>query len=77
MKKQLAVSYDSNGQITVMFDPSTFKNDKGTLSYRPAQGENHQVLDVPPGLEGKPIQELAATLQVNTAGAAPALKVRS
>ena len=77
MKKQVAVSYDRNGQITVMFDPSTFKNDKGTLGYRPAQGENHQVLEVPPGLEGKSIQELASTLQVNTTGTAPALKARS
>jgi hypothetical protein len=75
---KLAVSYDHKGQITLMFDPSTLiKSDKGTLSYRPAQGENHQVLDVPPGFEGKAFHELASLLQVNTAGAAPTLKVRA
>ncbi|HTQ29681.1 MAG TPA: hypothetical protein VMI53_00585 [Opitutaceae bacterium] len=74
---QLAVSYDNHGRITLMFDPSKLKNDKGTFGYQPAAGENHQLLDVPPGLEGKSLPELASMLQVNTAGAAPILKAKA
>jgi hypothetical protein len=75
---KLAVSYDNKGQITLLFDPATLiKNDNVTASYRPAKGENHQVLDVPPGLEGKAVHELASTLYVETNGTAPTLKRRA
>jgi hypothetical protein len=74
---QLAVSYDKNGRIMLMFDPSKLNNGKGKIGYQPAQGENHHLLDVPKGLEGKPIKELATLLRVNTKGAAPALEVRA
>jgi hypothetical protein len=74
---QLAVSYDKNGQITLMFNPATLKNDKFTIGYQPAAGENHRVLDVPNGLEGKSIQDLSAMLHVNVKSAAPSLEARA
>lgn len=73
---QIAVSYDDNGRIMVMFDPSKLKSDKGTIGYKPAQGENHRVLTVPQGLEGKSMRELASTLRVNAKGASPTLEAR-
>jgi hypothetical protein len=74
---QLAVSYDDAGQIMLMFDPATLKNDKGTLGYKPAQGENHRVFDVPQELQGKPLEELGDMLRVDTTGATPTLKTRT
>jgi len=73
MKMQVAVSYDKNGHITLMFDPAKMTGDKLTIGYQPAKGENHHVLEVPHTHASKPIQELATTLQVNTKGGAPTL----
>jgi hypothetical protein len=73
---QLAVSFDKKGEITLMFDPSKMKGEKVTIGYEPAQGENHHVLDVPKGHEGKPLAELARVLRVNTSGHAPKLEAR-
>lgn len=74
---QLAVSYDKTGQITLMFDPSKLVSDKFTVTYQPAQGENHRVLDVPAKLQGKSIEDLAGSLHVNVNGKAPALEARA
>lgn len=74
---QLAVTYDKTGQITLMFDPSKFNTDKFTIGYQPAAGENHRVLDVPAGFEGKSVQVLATALHVNVKAAAPTLEPRA
>jgi hypothetical protein len=71
---QLAVSYDNSGRIMLMFDPAALKNDKGTFGYKPAQGENHRVFDVPQELQGRSLEELSAMLRVDTTGSTPALK---
>ena len=73
---QLAVSYNQTGEITLMFDPSKLVSDKFTVSYQPAQGENHRVFDVSAKLQGKSIEELASTLHVNVNGRAPVLELR-
>jgi hypothetical protein len=65
---QVAVSYDANGKIFTLFEPSTLKTDKGFFTYVPAKGEKHEVLDVPGGLEGKSVFELASLLHVNITG---------
>jgi hypothetical protein len=74
---QLAVSYDDSGRIMLMFDPATLKNDKGAFGYKPAQGENHRVFDVPRELQGKRLEELSDMLRVDTTGATPTLKTRT
>src|SRR5437764_1162474 len=76
-KMQVAVSYDKNGQITLMFDPAKFTSDQVTIGYQPAKGENHHVLDLPKAFESKSIHEIANTLQVNVKGSAPKLEVRA
>lgn len=73
---QVAVSFDKDGHITVMFDPSKLGNEKFTISYEPAPGENHQIFDLPKHLEGKPFTELADVLRVNTSGATPKLEAK-
>jgi hypothetical protein len=73
---QVAVSYDKNGEITLMFDPSKFKSEKLTIGYQPAKGENHHVLEVPKHLESKSLHEIATALRVNTKEAAPKLEAR-
>ena len=60
-----------------MFDPSKMKGDKFTIGYAPAAGENHQVLDLPKGLEGKPITDVAHLLRVNAANGAPKLEAKA
>jgi hypothetical protein len=73
---QLAVSFDNNGKILMMFNPAQMRIGKGEIGYSPAPGENHQVLDVPRELEGKSIEELAKVLTVNVRGTQPALEAK-
>lgn len=65
---QVAVSYDATGKIFTLFEPSTLKTDKGFFTYVPAKGEKHEILDLPSGLEGKSVFELASLLHVSTSG---------
>ena len=74
---KVAVSYNKAGEITLMFDPSKMKGDKFTIGYAPAPGENHQVLDVPQGLQGKPINEIAHMMRVNGQGAEARLEAKA
>ena len=71
---QLAVSYDKDGEITLMFQPSNLKTGEYTIGYEPAPGENHRIMDVPKKFEGKPLTELAHALRVNKKGAVPKLE---
>jgi hypothetical protein len=71
---KLAVSYDAGGQILTLFDPAKMHGDKGSLSYVPAKGEKHQVIEVPKEFEGRPVMELAKSLRVNASGAHPKLE---
>jgi len=73
---QLAVSFDRDGNITLMFEPSKLQGNEGTIGYQPAPRENHHVLDLPKQLEGKQLPELARILRVNTRGATPTLEVK-
>jgi hypothetical protein len=73
---QLAVSFDKDGKIWMMFNPAQMRIGKAEIGYTPAPGENHQVLDVPKELEGKSVDELAKVLTVNVRGAKPALEVK-
>ena len=74
---QVAVSYNNEGQITLMFDPAKMRNGKFVMGYKPAEGENHQLLDVPKGLEGKSLGDLGSLLRVNTRGGAPKLETKA
>lgn len=65
---RLAVSYDNEGNILTMFDPDKLRGEKGFLTYVPAKGEKHHILDVPKELEGKPFMELPKLLRVNANG---------
>jgi hypothetical protein len=71
---KLAVSHDDHGNIVTLFDPEKLHNDKGTLTYVPAKGEKHYVLDVPKEFEGRPFEELPKLLHVNTSGGHPQLQ---
>jgi hypothetical protein len=73
---QLAVSFDKDGKILMMFNPAELRTGKGKIGYAPTAGENHQVLDVPKELEGKSIEELAKVLTVNVRGTKPALEAK-
>lgn len=67
---RLAVSYDNEGNILTMFDPDKLRGEKGFLTYVPAKGERHHILDVPKELEGKPFTDLPKLLRVNANGSA-------
>jgi len=71
---KLAVSYDKQGNIVTLFDPAKMHSDKGTLTYVPAKGEKHYVLDVPREFENRPFRELPKFLRVNTRGRQPQLE---
>jgi len=73
---QVAVSYNKDGDITLMFQPATLKTGKYVVGYEPAHGENHRIMDVPKQFEGKPVMELSRLLRVNNKGAAPKLEPR-
>lgn len=73
---QVAVSYDKSGQITLMFDPTHMRQGKYSISYEPAAGENHRVLEVPQQFHGKPLSEFGHLLRVNTGGANHRLEAR-
>jgi hypothetical protein len=68
---KLAVSHDERGEIVTLFDPNQLHGAAGSLTYVPAKGENHHVLEVPKEFEGRPFQELPALLRVNTSGGKP------
>jgi hypothetical protein len=74
---QLAVSFDKEGQITLMFNPAKLRGKKFVIGYSPAPNENHHILDVPQHLEGKNVRELAQLLRVNTLGATPKLEAKA
>jgi hypothetical protein len=70
---KLAVSHDDHGNIITMFDPEKLKGEHGSLTYVPAKGEKHHVLDVPKEFEGKKLEELPKLLHVKTSGSHPEL----
>jgi hypothetical protein len=74
---KLAVSYDTAGNITTLFDPAKMKSEKGTLTYVPAPGEKHQHLDLPKEFEGKAVTELPALLRVREHGSHASLERKS
>ncbi|HTX36116.1 MAG TPA: hypothetical protein VME43_13895 [Bryobacteraceae bacterium] len=73
---KLAVSYDDHGEIQTLFDPDSLRGDKLTLTYVPAPGEKHQVMEVPAHLAHKPLMELPALLRVTGSGAHAKLVAR-
>jgi hypothetical protein len=74
---KVAVSYNKEGEITLMFDPSKLNGGNASIGYEPAPGENHRVLDLPQPLEGKRFTELAPLLRVNTKEPTPKLEVKA
>ena len=68
---KLAVSYDSQGNIVTLFDPEKLHSKDASLTYVPAPGENHHVLEVPEELADRPFEDLPHVLRVNTSGAHP------
>jgi hypothetical protein len=73
---KLAISYAKDGTITTMFDPEKLKGATTTLTYVPGEGENHQILDLPPQFEGKPFTQLADLLRVNVRAGTPKLEAK-
>jgi len=73
---KLAISYDDQGEIQTLFDPDSLRGDKLTLTYVPAPGEKHQILEVPASLASKPIMELPHLLRVSGTGAHAKLVAR-
>lgn len=73
---KLAVSYDAQGKILTMFDPEKLRSEKVTLRYVPAQGERHQIIELPKEFEKEPFLDLPKLLRVNTAGATPRFERR-
>ena len=73
---KVAVSYDAEGTILTMFDPSKLRSEKFTLQYVPAQGERHNVIDLPKELESEAFHELPKLLRVNAKGASPRFEHR-
>ena len=51
-----------------MSDPDKLRSDKGFLTYVPADGEQHDVLEVATEFEGRRFEELPKVLRVNTSG---------
>jgi hypothetical protein len=74
---KLAVSYDEQGDILVLFDPEKLQGNKVTLKYAPAKGEKHVVLEVPKELEGRPFLDLPTLLRVNASGSQPRLELKA
>lgn len=68
---KLAVSFDSHGQITTLFDPEKIQNTQGHLTYVPQPGENHHVIDLPKQFEHEPFENLPHVLKVNASGGSP------
>lgn len=74
---KVAVSYNSQGEITLMFDPLKLNGGNASIGYEPAPGENHRVMDLPQQLEGNRFTELAPLLRVNTRETTPRLEVKA
>jgi hypothetical protein len=68
---KLAVSYDADGNILTMFDPEKLHSKQVTLRYVPANGERHQVIELPKELEKEPLFDLPKLLRVNATSGAP------
>jgi hypothetical protein len=73
---KLAVTYDTQGNALMFFDPSKMQDANGSITYTPAKGELHAVMDVPKELESKPFMELHNLLRVNAGGSMPKLEVK-
>jgi hypothetical protein len=71
---KLAVSHDEKGNIVTLFDPQKLNGEKGFLTYVPAKGEKHNLLDVPREFESITFQELPKLLRVNASGSHPRLE---
>ena len=65
---KVAVSYGQNGEILTLFNPDKMTSKKGTLTYIPAKGERHEIIDLPKEFEHKPFTELPNLLRVNVKG---------
>ena len=62
---KVAVTYDKDGSILTLFDPEKMTNKKGSLTYVPAKGETHEIIDVPKEFERKAFTELPNLLRVS------------
>ena len=61
---KVAVSYDKNGEILTLFNPEKMTSKKMTLTYVPAKGERHEIIDLPKEFERKAFTELPNLLRV-------------
>jgi hypothetical protein len=68
---KLAVSYDDEGNIRALFNPEGMSSDRWSLKYVPAEGETHDVLDVPSEFESIPFEDLPRMFRINATGAQP------
>jgi hypothetical protein len=74
---KLGVSYDDQGNITTLFETAQLHGDRLTLTYLPAKGEKHHILDVPEKLKGTPIEKLPEMLRVNLNETHPRLEPKA
>ncbi len=65
---RVAVSYDKDGEILTLFDPDKMTSKKGTLTYVPAKGERHEIIELPKEFERKPFTELPNLIRVIVKG---------
>ncbi len=73
---KLAVTYNNAGEPLMFFDPAKMQDAKGTITYTPAKGELHAVMELPKDLESKPFTELHNLLRVNAGGAQPKIEMK-
>ena len=73
---KVAVSYDKNGEILTLFNPEKMTSKKGTLTYVPAKGESHEIIDLPKEFERKPFTELPNLLRVSVKGGKAKLEAK-
>ena len=74
---KVAVSYAEDGTILTMFEPEKLQGNNGFLTYVPANGERHHVIDVPKEYERTPFMDLPQLLRVNARGGRPTLEPRA
>ncbi|HJP92753.1 MAG TPA: hypothetical protein VJ875_12410 [Pyrinomonadaceae bacterium] len=73
---KVAVSYGKDGEILTLFDPEKMTSKKGTLTYVPAKGERHEIIELPKEFERKPFTELPNLLRVAVKGGKAKLEAK-
>jgi hypothetical protein len=71
---RVAVSFDQDGDVLLLFDPDKVGNADMTISYVPGEGEHHHVFELPKELEQRKFTELHKMLRVKV-GEHPTLEV--